>query len=137
MASSSSSSSSSSSTAPAVPAAASSGARHEDLRDFVVALDAYTPTVPESVCKYYMRKSGVACVDPRMAKLMSMAADRFLADTINEAKQIGILRKQGMKVTTKRKSADMSDVLEIEDLERHLSNQRINLKRSKKMMDSV
>jgi len=72
-----------------------------------------------------------------MAKLMSMAADRFLADTINEAKQIGILRKQGMKVTTKRKSADMSDVLEIEDLERHLSNQRINLKRSKKMMDSV
>ena len=118
-------------------ASSSSGARQEDLRDLVVALEAYTPTVPESVCKYYMRKSGVACVDPRMAKLMSMAADRFLADTINEAKQISILRKQGMKAAAKRKHGDTSETLEMEDLERHLNNQRIHLKRSKKMMDSV
>ena len=84
-----------------------------------------------------MHKSGIACIDPRMAKLVSLAADKFLSETIHEATQIGILRKQGLKTTTtsKRKAADTSDLLELEDLERYLSNQRINLKRSKKLLE--
>ena len=131
MASSSSSSSSSSGSSTSI-----SGL--EDINDFLTALDSYTPTIPEAVSKYYMHKSGIACIDPRMAKLVSLAADKFLSETINEAKQMGILRKQGLKTNTvasKRKVADTTDLLELEDLERYLSNQRIHLKRSKKLLE--
>ena len=107
----------------------------EDLCDFYSALDVYTPTIPEAVTKYYMQRSGVMAADPRMIKLISLAADKFLSETIHEARQMSLLRKQGLK-QAKRKTADSSDVLEIEDLERCLAQQEIILKR-KKALDNV
>ena len=107
----------------------------EDLCDFYTALDVYAPTIPEAVTKYYMQKSGINAVDPRMVKLISLAADKFLSETIHEARQMSLLRKQGLK-QTKRKTNDSGDVLEIEDLERCLKQQEIVLKR-KKTLDNI
>ena len=103
---------------------------HEDLCDFYTALDVYTPTIPEAVTKHYMQKSGIMAADPRIVKLVSLAADKFLSETIHEARQMSLLRKQGLK-QAKRKTADSGDVLEIEDLERCLGQQKIILKRKK------
>jgi transcription initiation factor TFIID subunit 10 len=107
----------------------------EDLCDFYTALDVYTPTIPESVTKHYMRKSGIMTADSRMVKLISLAADKFLSETIHEARQMSLLRKQGLK-QAKRKVVDTGDLLEIEDLERCLSEQQIALKR-KKTLDNI
>jgi transcription initiation factor TFIID subunit 10 len=114
--------SSSSSSSAAGQSAKASG--QEEINDLLIALDSYTPTIPEAITKHYMHKSGIAVIDPRMAKLVSLAADKFLSETIHETKQMGTLRRQGLKHTMKRKVAETSDNLEIEDLERYLSNQR-------------
>lgn len=102
----------------------------EDLCDFYSALDVYTPTIPEAVTKHYMQKTGVTVADPRMVKLISLAADKFLSETIHEARQMSLLRKQGLK-QAKRKVADTGDTLDLEDLERCLTQQEIALKRRK------
>lgn len=107
----------------------------EDLCDFYTALDVYTPTIPEAVTKHYMQKSGIMTADSRMVKLISLAADKFLSETIHEARQMSLLRKQGLK-QAKRKVVDTGDLLEIEDLERCLSEQQIALKR-KKTLDNA
>jgi transcription initiation factor TFIID subunit 10 len=107
----------------------------EDLCDFYTALDAYSPTIPEAVTKYYMQKGGIMAYDPRMVKLISLAADKFLSETIHEARQMSLLRKQGLK-QAKRKVADNGEILEIEDLERCLAEQQIILKRKKTMEGS-
>eukprot|EP00596_Hydrurales_sp_CCMP1899_P001475 CAMPEP_0119037772 /NCGR_PEP_ID=MMETSP1177-20130426/6270_1 /TAXON_ID=2985 /ORGANISM="Ochromonas sp, Strain CCMP1899" /LENGTH=120 /DNA_ID=CAMNT_0006999437 /DNA_START=17 /DNA_END=379 /DNA_ORIENTATION=+ len=108
----------------------SSSGTQEDLCDFYTALDVYTPTIPEAVTKHYMQKSGVMIADERIVKLISLAADKFLSETIHEARQMSLLRKQGLK-QAKRKLADTGDTLEIEDLERCLQQQEIALKRKK------
>ena len=41
-----------------------------------------------------MQKGGVEAGDPRMVKLLSLAADHFLAKTIYEARQMSLLRTQ-------------------------------------------
>ena len=69
--------------------------------------------------------------DDRIAKLISLAADKFLADTIYEAKQISLLRQQGVK-NQKRRQA-MADTLEMEDLEGSLAQNRIYLRRRKEV----
>jgi transcription initiation factor TFIID subunit 10 len=107
----------------------------EDLCDFYSALDVYTPTIPEAVTKYYMQKSGVTVTDPRMVKLISLAADKFLSETIHGTKQMSLLRNQGLK-QAKRKTVDTEGLLEMEDLERCLAEQRIILKR-KKTLDNI
>ena len=107
--------------------------QQEDICDFLTALDSYAPTIPEAVTKYYMKKSGINAVDPRISKLMSLAADKFLSETIHEARQMSILRKQSsVNKQTKRKAVENNDSLSIDDLERCLGLQRINLKRCKK-----
>ncbi len=41
-----------------------------------------------------MQKGGVSVHDPRMTKMLSLAADYFLAKTIHEARQLSLLRTQ-------------------------------------------
>jgi transcription initiation factor TFIID subunit 10 len=101
----------------------------EELCDFYCALESYCPTVPECVVSYYLRKSGVSVEDPRIAKLVSLAADKFLAETIHETRQISLLRSHATR-SNKRK-VEAGDVLEQEDLERALAQQKICLKRKK------
>jgi len=53
-----------------------------------------------------MQKSGVEAGDPRMTKLLSLAADNFLAKTIYEARQMSLLRTQtGPTSKTQSKAA--------------------------------
>ena len=97
-------SSSSSASASAAGHASSKAAAAPDLQrfiqhnaaigSFISALDEYEPTIPEQVSRYHMQKSGVEGGDARMVKLLSLAADNFLAKTIYEARQMSLLRTQ-------------------------------------------
>ena len=66
----------------------------QQVGNFLSNLDDYDPTIPESLTKYYMNKSGIEAKDQRMVKLISLATDHFLAKTIFEAKQLTLLRHQ-------------------------------------------
>jgi len=79
---------------------------HAAIGAFINALDKYEPTIPEQVTRYHMQKSGVEAGDPRMTKLLSLAADNFLAKTIYEARQMSLLRTQtGPTSKTQSKAA--------------------------------
>jgi transcription initiation factor TFIID subunit 10 len=101
----------------------------EELSDFLSAVDSYEPTIPENLTKYYIERSGLDVKDERITKFISLAADKFLADTIYEAKQISLLRQQGVKNLKRRQM--MSETLEIEDLEGSLGQNRVYLRRKK------
>ena len=83
------------------------------------------------VCQYYLVKSGVTNTDKKIAKLVALAADKFIADIIFDTKQISALRHQ----STKRKSrvddepAIVGATLEMEDLVRSLRSRKINIRR--------
>ena len=101
----------------------------EDLHDFLSAIDAYNPTLPEAVSNYYLEKSGLAVHDDRISKLVSLASDKFLSEIIYEAKQISLLRQQGLKNNKRR--TEMAETLETEDLEGSIAQMRIFLRRKK------
>ncbi len=105
----------------------------EDLCEFLSGLDNYAPTVPESLSAYYIERSGVAIIDDRIPKLVSLAADRFISEIVHEAKQISILRQNNVK--NQKRRAEMSDTLENDDLEGSLAQMRIYLRRKKVKVD--
>lgn len=96
----------------------------EPLSDFFLQLDEYEPTISLEVIKYYMKRAGVnADSDPRVAKLLALATDKFLVETLFEAKQFSELR--GVSKGTKRQLENKDVHLEIEDLERSYELQGI------------
>jgi hypothetical protein len=122
----SSSSSSSSSTPGSTSTKRQITFQNNEMPDFLLSLDSYASTVPEAVARYYMETSGVNIKDPRLPKLLALAADKFLAETIFQAREIAAMRIQNVKTSSKRKSESL-DTLEIEDLESSLAQQRIHV----------
>lgn len=74
----------------------------EELCEFLENLDNYSSTVPEAVVKYHLQKGGFNVHDQKVLKLVGLAADKFLADIVHEAKEISKLRNS----TGKRKSKE-------------------------------
>ena len=104
-----------------------------ELSDFLTSLDSYKPTVPEAVTCYLMKKSGANTAQPRVAKLLSLAADKFLSEIIYEAKQFSKLRQQSVR--SQKRRLEMSETLEMVDLESSLAQARIYLRRKKAKQD--
>ena len=109
------------------------------LNNFLTNLDDYNPTMPEAVTEFYMNKGGVEVGDHRMTKLISLAADHFLAKTVYESRQVCLLRQENVANTTtkskKRKMAEVTnkteDTFQEEDLDRALLLSGIRVSRSR------
>lgn len=91
-------------------------------------LESYLPTVPEQLSKYYLECNGLMVKDENVAKLVSLAADKVLADILHGAQQRAALRKQIMK----NKDNKEDETLELDDVEGSLAEVRIFLRRKKK-----
>ncbi|CAF1078668.1 unnamed protein product [Rotaria sordida] len=50
----------------------------EDLNKFTPTLDQFTPAIPETVTKYYMRQCGLQTDDDRVVKLLSVSVQKFM-----------------------------------------------------------
>lgn len=109
------------------------------LNNFLTNLDDYNPTVPDAVTEFYMNKGGVEAGDPRMTKMIALAADHFLAKTVYESRQVCLLRQENIATTTtkskKRKMAEVAnkteDTFQEEDLDRALMVAGIRVRRSR------
>jgi Transcription initiation factor TFIID 23-30kDa subunit len=100
----------------------------EPLSEFLLAVDSYESTIPLQVTKYYMKRAGVLPDgDPRIAKIISLAADKFLAETLNEAKSTLEARLLHSKKRSAGEGIDQQAAvkLEMEDLERSYEMQGI------------
>ncbi|KKA29100.1 hypothetical protein TD95_002778 [Thielaviopsis punctulata] len=65
------------------------------LREFLSKMDDYAPIIPDAVTHYYMSKGGLPPppqTDPRLAKLLALATQKFIADIAADAYQYSRIR---------------------------------------------
>jgi transcription initiation factor TFIID subunit 10 len=63
------------------------------------AMESYQPIVPDAVTQYYLGLSGYQCNDPRVTRLASLAAHKFVADLTNDALRICKQKQQKGRLT--------------------------------------
>ncbi|CAI2168226.1 6874_t:CDS:2 [Funneliformis geosporum] len=96
------------------------------LLDFLPILNNFEPLIPDHVSEYYLSRSGASCDDIRVMRLMSLAAQKFVADIATDAFQYCKIRQQSKKNVGKQRN---KTVLNLEDLAAALSEYGINVKK--------
>ncbi|XP_036181146.1 transcription initiation factor TFIID subunit 10 [Myotis myotis] len=98
------------------------------LVDFLMQLEDYTPTIPDAVTGYYLNRAGFEASDPRIIRLISLAAQKFISDIANDALQ-HCKTKGTASGSSRSKSKDRKYTLTMEDLTPALSEYGINVKK--------
>ncbi|KAG9240797.1 transcription initiation factor TFIID 23-30kDa subunit-domain-containing protein [Calycina marina] len=65
------------------------------LKDFLGKMDDYAPIIPDAVTNYYLTKAGLPPppqTDPRLARLLALATQKFIADIAADAYQYSRIR---------------------------------------------
>lgn len=62
------------------------------LAEFLQMLDGYRPLIPDQVTEHYLEKVGFECEDVRLKRLISLAAEKFVADIAADAFQYARIR---------------------------------------------
>ncbi|RVE49068.1 hypothetical protein evm_006314 [Chilo suppressalis] len=57
------------------------------LSDFLLQLENYNPSIPDSVVAHYLNMSGFESQDSRLIRLIALASQKFLSDIANDALQ--------------------------------------------------
>ncbi|KAH8104137.1 transcription initiation factor TFIID 23-30kDa subunit-domain-containing protein [Cristinia sonorae] len=66
--------------------------RNTTLAEFLLMLDDYEPLIPNEVTDYYLQRVGFECEDPRLKRLLSLAAQKFVSDIAADAYQHARIR---------------------------------------------
>ncbi|NWS88202.1 TAF10 factor, partial [Toxostoma redivivum] len=98
------------------------------LVDFLMQLEDYTPTIPDAVTGYYLNRAGFEASDPRIIRLISLAAQKFISDIANDALQ-HCKMKGTASGSSRSKSKDKKYTLTMEDLTPALAEYGINVKK--------
>ncbi|KAM8975704.1 transcription initiation factor TFIID subunit 10 isoform 2-T2 [Pelodytes ibericus] len=98
------------------------------LVDFMMQLEDYTPTIPDAVTGYYLNRAGFEASDPRIIRLISLAAQKFISDIANDALQ-HCKMKGTASGSSRNKSKDKKYTLTMEDLTPALAEYGINVKK--------
>ncbi|CAG9826050.1 unnamed protein product [Diabrotica balteata] len=105
----------------------------QPLSDFLLQLEDYTPTIPDAVTAYYLRSSGLEPKDPRLVRLISIAAQKFISDIANDALQHCKMRSTNSSSHSGSKSKqgtkDRRYCLTMEDLTPALAEFGITIKK--------
>ncbi|XP_065842723.1 transcription initiation factor TFIID subunit 10-like [Oscarella lobularis] len=99
----------------------------DTLVNFFQNLDDYTPTIPDAVTSYYLGKAGFETDDPRIIRLVSLAAQKFVSDVANDALQH--CRSRGAGQSSKKSGKEKKYTLTVEDLREALIEYGIHLKK--------
>ncbi|XP_028663580.1 transcription initiation factor TFIID subunit 10 [Erpetoichthys calabaricus] len=98
------------------------------LVDFLMQLEDYTPTIPDAVTGYYLNRAGFEASDPRIIRLISLAAQKFISDIANDALQ-HCKMKGTASGSSRNKTKDKKYTLTMEDLSPALAEYGINVKK--------
>ncbi|XP_048350839.1 transcription initiation factor TFIID subunit 10 [Sphaerodactylus townsendi] len=98
------------------------------LVDFLLQLEDYTPTIPDAVSGYYLNRAGFEASDPRIIRLISLAAQKFISDIANDALQ-HCKMKGTASGSSRNKTKDKKYTLTMEDLAPALAEYGVNVKK--------
>ncbi|XP_014255474.1 transcription initiation factor TFIID subunit 10-like isoform X2 [Cimex lectularius] len=99
----------------------------QQLIEFLPALEDYTPTIPDSVTGAFLNSAGFASSDPRVVRLISLAAQKFISDVSNDALQHCKVRTSNQ--SSKSKTKDRTYTLTMDDLTPALAEHGINIRK--------
>nr|AGM32100.1 transcription initiation factor TFIID subunit 10-like protein [Coptotermes formosanus] len=100
----------------------------QPLSDFLLQLEDYIPTIPDAVTAFYLQSAGFETSDPRIIRLVSLAAQKFVSDVANDALQH--CKTRGASQTSKTsKGKDRRYSLTMEDLTPALAEYGITVKK--------
>jgi len=98
-----------------------------NLAEFLSQLEDYTPTIPDAVTVHYLQRSGFEATDPRIVRLVSLAAQKFVSDIAHDALQHCKMRGSGQ--SSRKSGKDKRYTLTMEDLTPALAEYGINVRK--------
>ncbi|XP_075235788.1 transcription initiation factor TFIID subunit 10-like [Lycorma delicatula] len=99
----------------------------QPLADFLQQLEDYSPTIPDAATAAYLNTAGFHASDPRIVRLISLAAQKFISDIANDALQHCKVRSSNQ--TSKTKGKDRRYILTMEDLAPALAEYGITVRK--------
>ena len=113
---------------PSEPGPLPTAATSPPISDFLVQLEDYTPTIPDSVTAHYLATAGLETTDPRILRLVSLAAQKFVSDVASDA-LTNCKMRQASATTTAKKGKEKKYVMTTEDLYLALGGQGVNVRK--------
>ncbi|EDV33628.1 uncharacterized protein Dana_GF13872 [Drosophila ananassae] len=101
------------------------------LSDFMSQLEDYTPLIPDAVAAHYLNMGGFQADDKRIVRLISIAAQKYMSDIIDDALQHSKARThmQTTNIPGGSKAKDRKFTLTMEDLQPALADYGINVRK--------
>ncbi|KAL4853032.1 Transcription initiation factor TFIID subunit 10 [Chlorella vulgaris] len=102
------------------------------LKELLNDLESYAPAVPDEITQYAMRQSGYDCKDVRTVRMISLAAQRFVAQVLEEAYNTHKLRQMAPAAKLKEAGFDPKDkreLLTVEDLQKAMEEYGVKSRR--------
>ncbi|KAG8469764.1 hypothetical protein KFE25_006219 [Diacronema lutheri] len=96
-----------------------------DVEDLLAAMDTFVPTIPEEVTQHYLRQTGFQTSDERIVRLVTLAAQKFATDVVQDSLQRCKWRREAMR--GKDRVDDRRLVLSTEDLSESLKEHGITV----------
>jgi len=99
------------------------------ISDFLSQLSDYNTTIPDTVTSHYLASAGLETTDPRIVKLVSLAAQKFVSDVAADALTHCKMRQNSMSNMNKKQGKDRKFVMTTEDLSQALGEQGVSVKK--------
>ena len=99
------------------------------ISDFLAQLEDYTPTIPDTVTAHFLATAGLETSDPRILRLVSLAAQKFVSDVASDALTNCKMRQSSVATVTKKGGKEKKYVMTTEDLSMALGEQGVNVKK--------
>ncbi|EDX03520.1 transcription initiation factor TFIID subunit 10 [Drosophila simulans] len=111
-------------------------AEESEMDELVKQLEDYSPTIPDALTMHILKTAGFCTVDPKIVRLVSVSAQKFISDIANDALQHCKTRTTNIQHSSghssskdKKNPKDRKYTLAMEDLVPALADHGITMRK--------